>query len=170
MLTREGLNRAAARIALLPFFPASDPNARAVIIEELGSICESDAHAQWLAVRMGQVFKAKWPGLGEMRALYCKRFKPVDGVEVGSEAFPDGFPSESELGPLQIKGLPAPLKALPTVPKTREISESPELRQMVVDLSESVKMPEPRRPRTIAEIEAELYKPHPVKNPVKKGA
>jgi len=167
MLTKEGLNRAAARIALMPFFPSSDPNARAVLIEELGSVCESDAHAQWLAVRMGQVFKKQWPGLGEMRALYCKRFKPVDGYEVASECFPDGFPSESELGQLEIKGLPAPMKALDPVPETRQISESVELRQLVAEVAESVKMPIPRQPRTVTEIETELYKKHPVSEPKK---
>ncbi len=168
MLTKEGLNRAAARIALMPFFPSSDPNARAVLIEELGSICLSDAHAQWLAIRMGQVFKKQWPGLGEMRALYCKRFKPVDGYEVASECFPDGFASEDELGQLQIKGLPAPIPALEMVPPRRQISESVELRQLVAEIAESVKMPEPRRPRTVQEIEADLYKPHPVPEPKKK--
>ncbi len=140
MLTKEGINRTVSRIALMPFFPASDPSARAVLAEEIGSMCESDAHASWLAIRMGQVFKKQWPGVGEMRALYCKRFKPIDGYEVGSEVYPDGFPSEADLGPLQIKGLPEPPKALPAVSKRAQIT-SPESRQMLSDLLKSTEFP-----------------------------
>ncbi len=130
MLTQQGLNRAVSRISLLPFFPSSDDSARAVIIEELGSLCESDAQAVWLALRMGQVFN-KWPGIALMRAFYCKRFKPADGCDVAatSEDYPDGFPSEAQLGPLQIKGLPLSLserlqlEGSSTIPTSRQLSD-----------------------------------------------
>lgn len=157
MLSKEGINRAVSRIALMNFFPASDPNARAVIIEEIISICESDAQAMWLARRMSQVF-AEWPGLTEMRALFCKRFRPADGLEVTSQIFPSGFPSEQELGELHIEGLPVARKPLAIVPKSDEMKRLPAPSLEILDeLVKSTAMPEPKRPRTAAEIEAELY-------------
>jgi hypothetical protein len=167
MLTKMGLNRAAARIALMPFFPASDVTARAVLIEELGSLCESDAHAEWLSLRLLQIFPKQWPGLSELRALYCKRFKPADGREVESAVFLDGFPTEDELGKLQIEGLPEPkVKALPPAASFLLEAGEPftvdeELQALVKELAISTALPTPRQRRTIAEIEAELYKPNP---------
>lgn len=169
MLTKEGLNRSASRIAMMPFFPSSDKSARALLIEELGSICESDGHAEWLAIRMGQLFKKQWPGFGEMRALYCKRFRPRDGQETTSEIYIDGFPSEHDLGLLQIAGLPDPPAQLPQAsPKMKEISASPEMQSLIAECAAAAAIPEPRKPRTLAEIEAELYKKHPVPTPKKK--
>lgn len=135
-LTQEGVDRATSRIALLPFFPASDRGARAVLQEELILICESDEHAQWLAIRMGQVFKKGWPGLGELRALYCKRFKPRDGIQSASELFQDGFPSEQELGELNIRGLPTPIPARVFVSKSEESKPitAPESRRLLSGL------------------------------------
>src|SRR6266852_5020605 len=158
MLTQEGVDAAASRIALIPFFPSSQDNAKGVVIEELVAMCDSDQQAQWLAARMGQVFK-QWPGLGEMRALFCKRFKPADGHDVGSQLYADGFPSEAELGPLPIKGLPAPPKPLPIAPPkdrivggqrliaTATASENASLDTLVKDLAGALSFPVPRKPR-----------------------
>lgn len=140
-LTQEGLKRATSRIALLPFFPAKDDSARAVVMEELLSMCESDAHAQWLAIRMGQVFQKQWPGIGEMRALYCKRFKPVDHIQAFSEIYLDGFPSEQDLGVLKIDGLPEPIPALAFVSKKQERVAAAESKLLLEGLVESTEFP-----------------------------
>jgi hypothetical protein len=117
----------------MPFFPSTDKNIRALLIQDLASICESDAHAEWLAIRFVQLFRAQWPGLEELRAVYCKRFRPVDGRETDSSSaeYSGGFPSEHELGILQIKGLPEPLKPLPTAPNRGEISADPFARKLI---------------------------------------
>ncbi len=141
--SKDGITRAAARIALIPFFPASDLSARAVLMEELLLICESDAHALWLAMRMTQIFKSKWPGLGEMRALYCKRFRPRDGVPADSEIYADGFPSEQDLGILNIPGLPAPIPARQFISKAEESRgiRSPESKRLLDGLMKSTEFP-----------------------------
>lgn len=141
-LTKEGIMRASSRIALLPFFPASDTNARAVLMEEILLICESDEHAHWLALRMTQIFKSKWPGLAEMRALYCKRFRPRDGVQADSECFPDGFPTEQELGVLNIPGLPAPIPQREFISKREEQRlKSSDAKQILAGVMESTEFP-----------------------------
>ena len=104
-LTQEGVERAAGRIFLMPFFPSSSETDRATVVDELLCMVHSDAEALWLAYRLVQVFTKGWPGIGEMRALYCKRFKPKDGIELHSQQFPDGFPSEKQLGPINIPDL-----------------------------------------------------------------
>lgn len=104
-LTKEGIEHAVGRIALMPFFPSSDPTARACVAHELVSMCECDAQALWLSYRADQVFTHGWPGLGELRALFCKQFKPKDKIELYSQVYERGFPTEEELGPLAIPGL-----------------------------------------------------------------
>jgi len=106
-LTKDGVERAAGRIFLIPFFPSSSETDRATVVDELLCMVHSDAEALWLAYRLVQVFTKGWPGIGEMRALYCKRFKPKDGIELYSQQFPDGFPSEKQLGPIDIPNLEA---------------------------------------------------------------
>jgi hypothetical protein len=106
-LTKDGVERAAGRIFLMPFFPSSSETDRATVVDELLCMVQSDAEALWLAYRLVQVFTKGWPGIGEMRALYCKRFKPKDGIELYSQQFPDGFPSEKQLGPIDIPDLGA---------------------------------------------------------------
>jgi hypothetical protein len=117
MLTEEGVKKAVSRIALMPFFPSSDPNARALVFEDIVNICESDAHAEWLAMRFCQVFRNGWPGLEELRAVYCARFKPCDKRFADSHAYPDGIPSEREMGIIEVKGLPALCAPLPALDK-----------------------------------------------------
>jgi hypothetical protein len=109
-LTKIGVERAATRITMMPFFPGADTDARAVLIEDLVSMVHSDAEALWIAHRLNYLYKA-WPGLGEMRAMFCKCFIPKDGnIQNHSDAYPDGFPIEDELPKLQIPGLPTVLK------------------------------------------------------------
>jgi hypothetical protein len=132
-LTKQGLNKAATRICMMPFFPSKDENARALLLVELGAICQSDAHAEWLAIRFTQIFKSQWPGLEELRAVYSKRFRPADGREADSTSgdYAGGFPSEAELGPLQIAGLPEPLPALPERAAAGLVSADPFARRLV---------------------------------------
>jgi hypothetical protein len=117
MLTEEGVKKAVGRIALMPFFPGSDPTARALVLEDMINICESDAHAEWLAIRFCQVFRSGWPGLEELRAVYCTRFRPCDGRSADSQAYPDGIPSEHEIGIIEVKGLPPLCGPVPTLDK-----------------------------------------------------
>ncbi len=48
---------------------------------------------------------AEWPGVYELRACFCSKFRPADGVEARSSVYLDGVPSE--------RPAPDPLPALP---------------------------------------------------------
>jgi hypothetical protein len=76
----------------MAFFP-SDPEVRAGLITIFLNMIETEEQMEWLANRALGIY-ARWPGVAEIRALYCARFKPKDGMEGYSEAYPDGYPSE----------------------------------------------------------------------------
>jgi hypothetical protein len=82
------------QLAAVPYFPA-EPGARLAIGDELRSMANSAAEADWLVKRMRRLYE-RWPGPNEMRRVYVSRHAPRDGVmPVGiSEAYPDGIPSE----------------------------------------------------------------------------
>jgi hypothetical protein len=81
-------------MAAMEFFP-SEAGARGAIAAELGSMCESEAQAKWLAMRMVRLY-SRWPGVIELRRVYCNSHPPLDGQDAigASEVFPDGIPSE----------------------------------------------------------------------------
>jgi hypothetical protein len=79
----------------LPFFPTK-PAARSLIVAELSSFCATAENGKWLVRRMVQLYSRGWPGLGEMRAVYCSKFPPADGIELFSTIYCDGIPPEKE--------------------------------------------------------------------------
>lgn len=153
-LSKEAVEQAASEICLMPFFPSSDVQARAMLMRYFFDMCHTDDQVLWLSKRYVTLFP-KWAGLRELRATFCSKFTPRDDIEVYSETYIDGIPSENEIPETVM--LPAPRSS------PLQLTESPEMRQLVQDLALATTMPEPRRPRTVAEIETELYKPHPVK-------
>lgn len=96
----------------LPFFPTK-PAARSLIVAELADFCATFQQGLWLARRTVRLFK-QWPGIVEMRAVYCSKYRAADGIEASSSVYPDGIPSEN----------PAPL---PRLPAPREMIEPPDL-------------------------------------------
>ncbi len=78
----------------LDFFPPAG-GARLLVCEEIRSMVHSPEDGVWLAQRMVRLYQ-KWPGLRELRTVYCSRCRPLDGVELigTSETYPDGIPSE----------------------------------------------------------------------------
>ena len=108
MITPEAMAKAIDEMATtLKFFPAK-ATAIGRILTEMAS---SDAEILWLARRLPQLYN-EWPGALEMRAVFCSRFRPRDGVEAYStdQRFADeGIPSEKAA-----MALPAsPMLALP---------------------------------------------------------
>ena len=79
-----------------------------------------------------------WPGLLEVRAVYCTRFKPSDGVEAalgtGSPAFAALCPEDTDV------------KALEATPRARQItgevlllSADPELQALIAKVATRVR-------------------------------
>jgi hypothetical protein len=100
-LTPEVAADAVSKLALMAFFPG-DSDTRGALIWALLQFVETEEQLDWLVERALQLY-ARWPGVGEIRALYCSRYKPRDGAETYSETYPRGFPHESrasEMPPL----------------------------------------------------------------------
>lgn len=90
----DALSRAAGEISLMAYFPASE-DSRLALMRVLARMVDTEEHLQWLVNRMVSLY-TRWPGIGEMRALYCSRFKPRDGIEAYSTTYPKGYPDESK--------------------------------------------------------------------------
>ena len=94
------------------FFP-SDPDARIGIAEQLAEMADDENQIAWLMKRLSQLY-SDWPGMLEVRAVFCTRYKPRDGVEA---ALGTGSPAFAALCPED-----ADLKALETAPRSRQIT------------------------------------------------
>lgn len=92
MTTSEAIHDAVGRLATLKFFPR-DLRVRMTIGRLMKDFVTNDAQLTWLVGRM-LVLYGEWPGPRELRALYCSRFAPRDGIEARSSDYPDGYPPE----------------------------------------------------------------------------
>ncbi len=99
-MTEQEATIVAEAMSAVPYFPASE-GAKGLIVSEIAAMVPSFEQGVWLARRMSQLY-SKWPGAKEMRAVYCGRYKPADGIEVDSEVFADGIPSERKPEPVRI--------------------------------------------------------------------
>ena len=99
VVTEEQAKLAVAVMAAIPMFPA-DAIVRAVIGEEVRSLCADPGTAIWLAKRMVALYE-KWPGPRELRRVYASRYIPHDRIMPAgiSEAYPEGIPSERTAKP-----------------------------------------------------------------------
>ena len=87
-------------LRLLKYFP-NDEFAMLALVRQVGEMCESEAAVEWLVHRMLKLY-AEWPGIQEMRACYCSKFRPKDGVNAYSQVYADGIPSERTQTPLTL--------------------------------------------------------------------
>ena len=91
-LTPETVSAAVAKLGLMAFFP-SDPEVRVALVPILMDMIDTKEQLDWLTSRALKLYP-RWPGVSDIRALYCSRYKPKDGEEAYSEIYQDGFPSE----------------------------------------------------------------------------
>jgi hypothetical protein len=146
----------------LPFFPTK-PAARSLVVAELSSFCATAEQGKWLARRMVQLYPTKWPGLGEMRAVYCSKYRPADGKEASSGVYRDGIPSEEKTPDLaRIVGAPAPDIGPPDPVASRLLED---LAKEISDRAEADRAPprprlsprvHPENPITQADVKAAI--------------
>lgn len=98
-LTPETAAAGVAKMALMAFFPG-DPDIRAALVSVFMDMVETDEQLDWLVNRALRLY-GKWPGVAEIRALYCSRWKPKDGMETYSAIYPEGIPSERKRAPAE---------------------------------------------------------------------
>ncbi len=123
-------------LRVLRFFP-NDESVMDAIVRLCGSMCASEEQVRWLVTRMTSGIYAEWPGIAEMRACFCCRFRPADGINAYSTVFPDGLPPDPNAPPR----IAAPV--LKTLPQGHEVTADPELEASIQKLAEKVKPPAP---------------------------
>lgn len=96
-LTPDAATAAVAKLGLMAFFPG-DPDVRAALVTVFMEMIDTQEQLDWLVARALKLY-GRWPGVAEIRALYCSRWKPKDGVETYSETYVEGFPSERKQEP-----------------------------------------------------------------------
>lgn len=132
-------------LSVLPYFP-SNVAARAAIVRMVGEMCSTEDQVCWLVRLMTSGTFKKWEGPAELRAVFCMKFKPRDGIESISEVYPDGMTHE-QLNP------GAKMPALESAPLRQlaagdPISADEELVAIVVDAAE--RMPHFRVCKTVS--------------------
>lgn len=85
-------------LAILPYFVNNEHTMNA-LVRLCGSMCRSLAEVQWLVNRMTSGIYSQWPGPAEMRACFCCRYRPKDGVSAYSTVYPDGLPPDPTAPP-----------------------------------------------------------------------
>jgi hypothetical protein len=84
-------------LAVLKYFPAGNTSALLALARFVGNMCENEQQVEWLVAQMTGGRFSEWPGPLEMRAEFCRRYKPKDGLTVYSllypEVVPDALPS-----------------------------------------------------------------------------
>lgn len=93
-ITPEEATAAVDELELMAFFP-SNAAARAALAHILMELVDDKERLRWLVDRALKLY-TRWPGPAELRALYCSRYKPKDGVETHSTLYPDGIPSAKQ--------------------------------------------------------------------------
>jgi hypothetical protein len=114
------VTRAISELSLLPRFPSVDMDIRIAMVRFLNEmvrnagrqpgdspeeVARKDTEAlAWLVKRALNLW-SRWEGLRELRAIYCSRYAPGDGIEATSAIYTDGVPPDPAL-PVAL--LPAP--------------------------------------------------------------
>jgi hypothetical protein len=120
----------------LRFFP-NDEAVMDPLVRLCGSMCESEAQVRWLVTRMTSGIYTEWPGIAEVRACFCCRFRPKDGLSICSSIFPSGLPPDPTAPPRREIAGPD-LKALPP---GEPVTADPELEASIRQFAEKHKMP-----------------------------
>lgn len=73
------IQAAIAQFGMLRFFPA-DEFAKAAVMQLLERMAQDAEQVNWLVRTILETYD-DWPGPRELRAVFCTRYKPADGVE-----------------------------------------------------------------------------------------
>lgn len=120
-------------LSLMKYFP-SEPAARTALVRIVCEMAPDEAHIRWLVNRALKLY-AEWPGIMELRACYCSKFKPADGIEAYSQVYSEGIPTEKEQQGL----IAAPeMRALPA---GAPVSADAQMNAAVKELAAKKKMP-----------------------------
>lgn len=66
-------------IEMVPFFPNSVA-ARCAVCEEVYSFVSTQEQLEWFSKAFRQIAGTKWMGEPMLRAVFCTRYEPADGI------------------------------------------------------------------------------------------
>lgn len=118
-------------LSLMRYFPADD-GARLELAKLVARMASTEDQVEWLVQRAIAVY-SEWPGPHELRACFCSKFRPADGISACSTVYLDGLPSER------------PAEPLPALPPGVVASIDPSLEFAVKTLARSKDIDRPRR-------------------------
>lgn len=79
MVDVNAATRKLAELTMLKYFPHPD-YAHAALVRMVCEMAQNDEQIDWLVKRMLSLYN-EWPGPQVLRAIFCRRFKPADGIE-----------------------------------------------------------------------------------------
>ncbi len=122
----------------LKFFP-NDAAVLNAIVRLCGKMCADEEQVRWLIDRITSGIYSEWPGIAEVRACFCARYKPKDGITVCSTVFRRSLPPDPTAPPRPEIAAPKRL----ALPPGHEVTVDPELEASIQKLAEKVKPPAP---------------------------
>lgn len=134
-------------LASLKYFPSGNEGVLLAITRLIGSMCRTEQEARWLIDRMTSGLYAEWPGIAEVRACFCSRYPPKDGMNICSGVYLDGIPSEHS----DVRQISGP--EMLALPPGHEFTADPELEATLKDVA-AYKRKGMGGPATSAEISA----------------
>jgi hypothetical protein len=94
MLRNEEIEMASDEMESIPFYPTTT-GGKLAVMKVLRSMVSTKQQLNWLTFTM--VNKAgRWKGCGELRGVFCSRFKPADGIEADCAETAGFTPGELE--------------------------------------------------------------------------
>ena len=90
-VSEEEATAAILQLAGVMRFVPAEPLGRMAVVREIQQFAANYDELHWVIEFAPRIF-AEWPGVREMRALYCHRFGPLDGHSLVSEAYPEFYP------------------------------------------------------------------------------
>ena len=136
-ITARAVADAIDRFSLMPFFPHDD-GAKKALARLLARICGNDQQLTWLVDRVIQLFRKGWPGEAEVRAVFCSKFRPADGIEVASAIYEDGIPSENPNRDAELLAGGSVPKAL--TGEVAQVSSDSQMQETVEQLAEKLRL------------------------------
>lgn len=124
-MTKKDLNAAVEELAAIPYFPQGS-GARLAIAVQMGKFVENNQKLRWL-VDSAVTAMDEWRGVGELRGLYCTRYKPSDGIERHS-TLPGYTPADNEARYEQEQASWAMLDSGLVAEEVRQLAESKRLK------------------------------------------
>jgi hypothetical protein len=129
VITPEEAMGAVGLLSSLKYFPAQGP-AWVGIADVLTRLVSTTERLDWLVRELlNQV--SEWPGLKEIRGLYCTKYTPADGIEAKTCCLP-GYTAEDCAA--------AASYALPAAPRTKALLKAGEVAELIGEQWQSIEI------------------------------